>query len=477
METLRPFQKVFLKRALSKDVDIAALSMPRGNGKSWLAAHILSRALTPGDALFESGKQSILCAASLEQARIVFGFCRKTLEPTGEYRFLDSVTRIGITHKASNTKLRVISSNGKTAMGITDTKICVADEPGSWELSSLMWDALTGAQGKPGSPLKIIIIGTLAPSATGSGHWFWDLVHDGSRGSTYVMKYEGNLETWDSWSTIRKANPLTAISEDFRRKLKEERDAARKDTRLKARFMSYRLNLPSKDESETLLLVDDFKTMAKREVPQREGRPVVGVDLGSGRAWSGAVAVYPNGRIEALALAPGIPSIEGQETRDRVSKGVYSKLADSGQLAVAEGLRVQPPSLLWSMIQEQWGNPQYLICDRFRLGDLQDAVSGAVNIVTRVTRWSDSSEDIRALRKCSIDGNLSIAPSSVPLLAASLAVAKVQNDDSGNVRMVKAGTNNTARDDVAAALTLAVGAYERESNKPQVASGMAVVRG
>ena len=26
-----------------------------------------------------------------------------------------------------------------------------------------MWDALRGALGKPGSPLKIIIIGTLAP--------------------------------------------------------------------------------------------------------------------------------------------------------------------------------------------------------------------------------------------------------------------------------------------------------------------------
>ena len=44
-----------------------------------------------------------------------------------------------------------------------------------------------------------------------------------------------------------------AISADFRRKLLEERNEARGDTRLKARFLSYRLNLPSADESTLLL--------------------------------------------------------------------------------------------------------------------------------------------------------------------------------------------------------------------------------
>ena len=33
---------------------------------------------------------AVLCAASIEQARIVFRFAREVLEPSGEYRFLDS---------------------------------------------------------------------------------------------------------------------------------------------------------------------------------------------------------------------------------------------------------------------------------------------------------------------------------------------------------------------------------------------------
>ena len=37
----------------------------------------------------------------------------------------------------------------------------------------------------------------------------------------------------------------------------------------------------------------------------------------------------------------------------------------------------------------------------------------------------------------------------------------MKNDDQGNTRLVKKGSNNTARDDVAAALVLASGAEAR----------------
>ena len=59
-----------------------------------------------------------------------------------------------------------------------------------------------------------------------------------------------------------------------------------------------------------------------------------------------------------------------------------------------------------------------------------------------------------------------VAESSRPLLAASLSVALVKNDDQGNVRLSKNGSNNTARDDVAAALVLVAGAYSLTMEKP-----------
>ena len=465
-EVLRTFQKRFLRGSLAPGIDVAALSIPRGNGKSWLAAHLLQRALTPGDSLNVPGAEYLLCSGSIEQARLCFRFIRAELEPSGEYGFLDSSTRIGIRHKRSNTRLRVLSSNGKTAMGIVGCPLLVADEPGSWEINGgiLMFDAITTALGKPASPMKAVFIGTLAPAMRG---WWHDLIADGTTGTTYVQRLQGDVEKWDTWAEIRRCNPLTAISGDFRKRLLVERDAARMDSRLKGRFLSYRLNQPSGDESEVLLTVGDWERVAAREVPEREGRPIVGVDLGGGRAWSAAVALYPNGRVEARAVAPGIPDLDEQERRDRVPAGTYSKLYDMGQLEVAEGLRVQPPAALWDIIRDAWGKPHLVVLDRFRLAEFEDAVKRGARLEPRISRWSEAAFDIRALRSMALDGPLSVDADSQALLATSLSQAMVKSDDQGNVRLQKSGFNNTSRDDVAAALVLACGATAR---KPRAAT-------
>ncbi len=465
MDRLRPFQRQFIRGALCQGVDTAALSLPRGNGKTWLASHILSRCLTPGDSLFEAGAEYLLCAASIEQARLCFRFIRQELEPSGAYRFLDASTRIGINHVRTNTRLRVLSSNGKTAMGIVGCPVLVADEPGSWEVNGgqLMHDAIQTAQGKPGSPMRVVYIGTLAPARDG---WWLNLIEDQSHGSTYIQALQGARGRWDLWPEIRRCNPLTAISADFRRKLLEERDAARLDTRLKARFLSYRLNVPTPDESEMLLTVEDFQRMEGRTTPDRDGRPVVAVDLGGGRAWSAAVAVWTGGRIEATAVAPGIPDLDAQERRDRVSSGTYRRLWEKGLLQIAEGLRVQPPATLWDSIRDRWGVPSRIVCDRFRLPELLDALHGACQVEPRLARWSEAAFDIRALRKGAKDGPLAVATDDRVLVAASLAVSTIKNDDQGSFRLVKS-QNNTARDDVAAALALAAGAHARDAAKPK----------
>ena len=259
---------------------------------------------------------------------------------------------------------------------------------------------------------------------------------------------------------------MTAISRAFRRKLLEERDLALGDSRLKARFLSYRLNIPSADESAVLLTVDDWKLAEARPVGLPAGRPIVGIDLGSGRAWSAAVAVWESGRIETLALSPGIPDLSEQEKRDLVPGGTYQKLVDNGSLRLAEGKRVPSPAALFEWIRETWGEPVRVICDRHRLGELQDAIAGACPVEGRVTRWFDAATDIRALRKGVRDGPLSVAEGSRSILIASLSAAYVKSDDQGNTRLAKDGRHNRARDDCAAALLLACGAWDRASSKP-----------
>ena len=281
----------------------------------------------------------------------------------------------------------------------------------------------------------------------------------------FVMSLKGDPERWDRWAEIRRCNPLTAISDSFRAKLLDERDKARRDSRLKARFLSYRLNLPTGDESTMLLTVSDYDEMARRPVPPREGLPIVALDLGGSRAWSAAVALWKTGRIECRALAPGIPDLADQEARDLVPPGTYQRLSDQGVLIQALGLRVPPAKMLMEVITSTWGRPAVLICDRFRLDELRDA-GVPCRVEPRVTRWSEASYDIRSLRSKTKDGPFAVAECSRSLLSASLAVATVKNDDQGSCRIEKRGTNNTARDDVASAFALAAGAFARSERKP-----------
>ena len=222
MFELRPFQRIFLKEALSAKVDTAVLSLPRGNGKSSLAGYLAARLLSPGDELFRAGTESVCIAATLQQGRIVFRVARDILGNDREYRISDSLTMVQITHKPTKTVLQVRSSNAKGALGLLNCPLVIGDEPGAWGVGEgqAMFDAITTAQGKPGSPLKAIFIGTLAPA---HGGWWHELVEGGSAGSTYVKLVQGDRDQWDQWPTIRKANPLTAISPEFRAKLLEER--------------------------------------------------------------------------------------------------------------------------------------------------------------------------------------------------------------------------------------------------------------
>ena len=456
-----PYQRRFLTAVDDPRYRTVAASWPRGCGKTTMAGYIVARALTPGDPLYRAGGEIVLFAGSIEQCRLTFRQALTFLEPRlSEYRLVDSATRVAITRKDCRTRLKAVGSNPKTSLGLVGVPLAILDEPAALHTvgGTALWDAVRTAQGKPGSPLKAILTGTLAPAEPGS--WWPIMVENGTRGSTWVGLLQGRADRWSHWREILRVNPLARTHPETAAVLREERDAALADSRLAGAFKSFRLNLPSGDESTMLLGVEDWELVTARPVPPRAGKPIVGVDLGAGRAWSAAVAVWRNGRTEAIAVAPGIPGLDAQERRDRVPPGTYRRLAAGGALTVADGLRVQPPAALYRAVRANWGAPEVIFADRFRVAELRDVVNGTP-IMERVTQWSSSSEDIRAVRKYAADGPLAVAPESRDLLTASLAVAMVATDDAGNVRMKKRGSNNQSRDDVAAALVLAAGALSR----------------
>ena len=420
----------------------------------------------PGGRRYLAGGESILLAGSMNQARAVFRFLRerypcpnhKDLKCAAcELRWTDSYQRIGVTHWPTDTRISVRGKSGKLALGLVSCPIIVGDEPASWDVigGQEMIDALITAAGK--TKQLLCLIGTLAPGVEGG--WWRELIAAGSQPGIYVQSLQANPEKLDQWREVLRVNPVAKVNPILRDALRREFDEAKRDDRAKARFHCFRMNVPSADSSTVLLTVPEWKRVLARPIPARVGRPVVGVDLGAGRAWSAATALWSNGRCEAVAIAPGVPSLKDQERRDRVPRHAYARLAASGVLTTDGDRRVPRVSALVDQVLT-W-RPSSITCDRFRLAELQDAVRGRCPVYPRVARWSDASADIRAARRIALDGPLSIAPEARDLMAASLAASKVESDTSGNQRLVKRSTNNCGRDDVAAAFALAAGALMR----------------
>ena len=462
-----PFHARWLRSAFAPDVDVAALSTPRGAGKTWLLGQLAALALTPGSPTWESGIEVLAVSASLEQSRVLLQFTRAALAATeDQYRWLDSSQRLTITHKKIGTRLRILSSSGKRAMGLSQFSCILADEPGSWEAQAgaLMWDALRQSLGKREGQ-RLLMIGTKSPAAPGS--WWPDLLDAGSGPGRHVTVLAAPPSApWDSWAVAQKCNPMLKHNRALARVVRRERDEARKSETMKRSYQAYRLNVHLDTEHSPLVELTDWRKVLERPVPPRQGRPALGVDLGGERSWSAAVALWRNGRLEAYALAPGIPDIKTRERQDAQPAGLYRRLVDDGALLLDEGFRMSRPSVLIDHLVRVGIRPGLMLCDRFLIGGLRDAVRGRWPVIPRSQRWSESTEDISSLRALVQDGPLSIAPESRGMALLGLSEASCVSDDGGSVRLVKKRSTRS-RDDVGIAMVLACGALARQLRRPR----------
>ena len=129
-----PFHRKWIRAVYSADVQIGILSCPRGSRKDMdCRAACRARDEAGLAALGSPGAEVLEVSSSLEQSRVLLNFVREALgDVEGGYRWLDSGQRLASTHKATGTKLRILSSSGKRAMGLANFSTIFADEPGSW---------------------------------------------------------------------------------------------------------------------------------------------------------------------------------------------------------------------------------------------------------------------------------------------------------------------------------------------------------
>ncbi len=463
--TVLRFHADWIEAAYAPAIEIAALSIPRGGAKTWLAAQLTASNLTPGTPTFEEGIESLVVSASMEQSRILMTFLREALaDRLDEYRWNDSPTRLGAVHKATNARVRVLSSSGKRAMGLSQFSTIIAEEPAAWELrgGALMWDALRTSLGKRDGQ-RLLLIGTRAPAVPGT--WWPELLDAGSGPGIHVTDIHAPAgEPWDDWKTIRACNPMLDVNASLRRTVLRERDEARRNPTMRPAFEAYRLNRATAVGREVLLSVEEWDRVAERPVPPRDGDPIAAVDLGGERSWSACWLQWENGRAECFAVCPGIPDLAQREKQDAQPAGLYQSLADAGVLIPDEGRRMARVSVLVEHLDEMGVYPSRMMSDRFILGDLKDAVDNRWPIEPRRVRWSESTEDIAAFRRMAKDGPLAVAPECAPLVEFALSEAECRSEDGGSIRLLKR-RNQRSRDDVAVAGTLAAGEVSRQLSR------------
>jgi len=362
MIRLQPFQDRFLSNAFKRGVRLAILCVPRGQGKSSLMAWILAQCLNPeSDMFIGRGADLVLVAGSIEQAGYCFKPLRNQLEELDAkgYSFTDSSRSLGVRHKASNARLRVISSNANRSLGLgATTKLVVADECSSWNAreGQSMFNALTTSQGKPGNEsMRIICISTLAP-AFNPEHWFRRLVAEGTdmQAGRYVQQISGNLKKWKSRAELKRCNPLSEVFPESLKILERELAEAKTDPAKEAVYKQFRLNIPVADESEVLLSSQQFQVMAERETAECHDWEslIFGVDLGGSRSWSSVVCIGTESlRVRCLALTGGFPQSPTRKSATawrRASTRAWL-MADCCTGHRASGIRAFTSCLIWPL--------------------------------------------------------------------------------------------------------------------------------
>ena len=471
---LLEYQKNFLRGAFQSGIIRAGFTLGRGGGKTGLASALALSALLPESPLHRQGFEVAVVASSFLQATICgrsvissLSMMGKEFGKRGDYRVRDSQNMMEVEHQATGSRLKVYGSDSSRAHGLRPNLV-LCDEPAQWSLGGeRLAAALRTALGKR-KDARLFAFGTRPDTDT---HWFERLLVEKDV-SVYSKIYASSREKdpFDE-AAWRDANP--ALFEGFPdvEILRAEARIARRDPHELAAFRALRLNQGTSDTQQNYLVdPDQWKEAEVLELPDAKGKYSLGLDLGGVAAFTAAAAYWPeSGRLDGFQSCGGDPELQEREKSDGIV-GTYRQMENRGELIVL-GQKVVPVSDFLKECVLRWGPPGSVSCDRWREGELVDAVRSA-KLRFPMPTWrgqgfKDGSEDIRAFKTELLEGRVH-APQSLAMRAA-FSEARVMTDPAANEKLAKkteAGRRARGRDDLANAILMAVAEGSRRRKKP-----------
>ncbi|WP_392662482.1 terminase TerL endonuclease subunit [Amaricoccus sp. B4] len=475
---LAPFQKQFVRGALAPEVQVAVLSIGRGNAKTALSAGVALGALL-GEFDRQPRREILIAARTRDQARIawdfVAGFAHSLPDEKQELLTFRRSPRLEIEYQGDGGGhfVRAIAADGKSILGSAPTLVLM-DERGHWPLDkgNDLEHALLSGLGKRGG--KALIIST---SAADDAHPFSRWIDDPQPG-TYVQEHRPppGLPADDRESLLI-ANPGAkhGIGASLEWLEASARRAIARGGSTLTSFRLYNRNERVSGESrDVLLTVDEWMACQTDELPPRAGPVVIGVDLGGSASMTAAAFYWPeSGRLECLGTFPSMPSLLDRGQNDGVSDR-YVTMQDRGELSVL-GEKTVPvaPWLVQVMRQVEGEQIAALTADRYKQAELGEAIDKAgirCPIVWRGQGFRDGGEDVERFRRACFDGKVRSRPSL--LMSSAFADAVCLRDPANNLKLAKA--RSTGRIDAASATVLAVAEGARMTARPEKKSRGAV---
>src|SRR6056297_1125353 len=472
---LAPFQKKFVRGALADGINVAVLSIGRGNAKTALSAGIALGAVM-GKWDRQPRREIVIAARTRDQGRIAFdfvvGFIRSLPEDEQAAFTIRRSPRLEIEFDGDGGGhfIRAIAADGKSALGSAPTLVLM-DERGHWQADQgdALEHALLSGLGKRGG--RALIIGT---SAADDAHPFSAWLDEEAEGVYRQEHRPAPGLPADDLESLKLANPgaKQGIGSSLEWLEGQARRAIARGGSSLTSFRLYNRNERVSGETRDMLLtVDEWLTCETEDLPPREGSCVIGIDLGGSASMSAAAFYWPEtGRLEALGTFPSKPSLADRGASDGVGRR-YVEMKDRGELSTLGDKTVPVAPWLGEVMRHVEGvSIAALVMDRYKQAELGEAIDRAgirCPIIWRGQGFKDGGEDCERFRRAAYDGKVKTAPSL--LLRSAFADAVTLRDPANTLKLAKA--RSTGRIDAASATVLAVAEGARIMGRPHNKGG------
>ena len=468
-----PYQRKFLAGAFRPGIMRGGLTLGRAGGKSGLASALALDSIRPSGVLHREGGETVIVASAFPQAKIVFEAVKTSLElmgEDGEYRILDQQNMAMIQHRQTKARLRVAGSDNRRAHGWR-YNLAICDEPSQWgpKGESLAAAIRTGLGKRKDA--RVIYVGT-RPSS--DAHFFARLLGEDDP-SVFALTYAADDDD-DPFKerTWHRANPAMKYGMPNIAVIRAEARMAKRDPAELATFRALRLNQGTSDvESQHLIDSLVWRSIETDDLPPAEGPMAWGVDLGYTSAFCAVAAYWPQThRLEGFVACGHNPPLSERAIADGVS-GVYETMRDRNELVLIDD-RVVPIGPFLQEAMRRYGRPQAIAADRYRDGELEQAVrNDRLHLPEPTWRgqgYRDGSIDVRAFRTAVLSDKV-VAPVSMAMRAALSEAKTVTDMGAANEKLAKRGEGQhrrRGRDDLAAAIILAIAeGSRREADTPK----------